>query len=153
MNRTLRILALPVALTLVGCGEAEPPKVPVQAVTGKVYVNGKPAAGAVIQFVPANSTDPNALRPFGKADDDGSYTLRTYKPGDGVPPGEYLVSVKWPGPKSATPATKPADDPDGDGAIMGPPRDYFRGKYANPLTSNLKVTVSPGTTELPPFQL
>ncbi len=150
---SLQIVLLPVAFAVIGCGGEEPiPKVPVQSVTGQVLVNGKPAAGAVIQFVPANSTDPNALRPYGKATDDGKFTLRTYAEGDGVPPGEYLVSVKWPGPKSAQPA-KVVDDPDGDGAVMGPPRDYFRGKYADPRTSNIKVKVEPGMTEIPPFQL
>lgn len=147
-------LALAAAFAAAGCDGDEVERVEVQPVTGRVLANGKPAAGAVLQFVPANSTDPNAIRPRAVAGDDGAFVFQTYDPGDGIPPGEYLVSVKWAGPKrkaAAAPAPE-EQDPDG-GAIMGPPPDYFKGKYANPRTSGLRVKVNAGDAQLQPINL
>ena len=149
--RTFRLIVpmLVACVALTGCGgEAPIPKVPVQPVAGKVFYKGKPAANAIIRLFPVNNTDPNALRPQGLSKEDGTFDLGTYGVGDGIPPGEYVVTIIWGGPKEKRSAPNP-NDPDDDGGEG----DFFRGRYANPRTSTIKVKVEAGTTEIPPFQL
>ena len=98
-------------------------------------VNGKPAVGAFVLFIPAlesaNSPDP---RPRATVGDDGSFRLSTYGTEDGAPAGDYLVTVTW-----------PLDGRDDE--------DKLRGRYAEPGRSKLKATVKEGPTEVPPFRL
>ena len=66
-------------------------------VTGKVLVNGQPAAGANVMFFPEGATK-NAVPSTGRAGADGTFTLVTGgKPG--APAGKYIVTVTWPDPK------------------------------------------------------
>jgi hypothetical protein len=60
------------------------------------YQDGKPAAGASIQF--NSATDP-LLRIIGTAGDDGAFTLTTVKDAaqaDGAPEGDYKVIISLP---------------------------------------------------------
>lgn len=68
------------------------------AVGGVVkYSDGQPVTGeaATIVFHPVRSAESKLSRPAsGTIDPDGSFELMTFKPGDGVYPGEYHVVLK-----------------------------------------------------------
>ncbi|HXG10946.1 MAG TPA: hypothetical protein VNK04_14395 [Gemmataceae bacterium] len=125
-------------LPLAACGPNRPPVYPV---SGQVFYGGKPTPGALVVFHPAGTEDPLAPRPSGQVQEDGSFTLTTYEPGDGAPEGEYDVAIVWI-PENAQPNPKTAEVPN-----RLPPR------YAAPQTSGLRVKVEKQTNHLPPFQL
>jgi hypothetical protein len=103
-----------------------------------VLFDGKPAAGATVFFYPVE-TDAEALAPYGVTDANGSFTLTTYLTFDGAPAGEYVVTVRWPGPP------RRGEDEQGP--------DRLKGRYDNPKTSKLRATVETKPNDLPPFQL
>jgi hypothetical protein len=119
-------------------------RVEVIPVTGEVVVHGKPAESAIVTFCP---TDGSLTRAFvAIADAQGRFQPTTYEAGDGLPAGEYEVTVLWPAPR------KP--DPNGDrrpGDDEGP--DQLEGRFANRKTSGLKATVTRGTHESLRFDL
>lgn len=71
------------ALCLVGCNGSSLTKV-----TGKVTYNDEPLTTGTITFAAADK--PTA---YGDIQPDGTYTLKTVKPGDGATPGAYQVTV------------------------------------------------------------
>jgi hypothetical protein len=125
------------ALLAAGCSNNEGRK-PVFPVRGRVLFEGKSAPQALVVFHPLGTEDKDAVRPWGQVGPDGTFTLTTYKSGDGAPAGLYRVTVElWlstgkgdEGPTSRLPA-----------------------RYANAATSGLTATVDAGPTELRPFQL
>ncbi len=79
------------ALALAGCGKGDP-RVPV---TGTVkFSDGSVPKGdmATITFQPT-SGGPGAKGASSTIAEDGSFSLRTLKPGDGALPGDYQVTV------------------------------------------------------------
>jgi hypothetical protein len=115
---------------------------PVFPVSGKVLYQGRPAAGAMVGFVPLD--DPFALKPHGKTAADGAFQLSTYELNDGAPSGRYGVTIAWPGPN-------PRSNGEGDEEIPG--ADRLGGRYANPRTSAWKIEVGPAPLELEPFNV
>ena len=83
------------ALLLTGCGGKTAP------VTGTVKTkDGKASSGATVVF-----TDPvKRTSASGKCDTEGKYQLTSQKPGDGAPPGKYIVTIHSP---SAADSSKP----------------------------------------------
>jgi hypothetical protein len=89
----------------VGCGEPEKPLVPV---SGRVTYGGGdwPMAGA-ITFTPVASPGATPARPGGaRFGPDGKFVVGSYKPGDGLMPGRYSISVSC----FDTNTTKPRDE-------------------------------------------
>lgn len=74
-------------------------------VTATVTMGGSPLAGASVAFLPALEEGRGAS---GLSGEDGKLTLTTYKPGDGVIPGEYRVTVT----KVQQSSVEVTDDPD-----------------------------------------
>jgi Carboxypeptidase regulatory-like domain len=75
------------ALTFAGCGGAQ-----TSPVEGTVTLDGKPLAGASVQFVPqGKGRDATA-----ETDKDGQFAMSTFKPRDGVLPGSYKVVISPP---------------------------------------------------------
>src|SRR5262245_3718556 len=73
------------ALALAGCGSSGPKTAPVR---GTVTYKGKPVPNGTVTFIPdAGHHATGDIRP------DGSYTLTTFKPGDGAVPAKYKVIV------------------------------------------------------------
>jgi hypothetical protein len=61
-------------------------------VRGKVtYPDGKPVTEGMVVF--ESKGQEKAVTARGEIQSDGSYTLSTYKPGDGAPLGKYRVLV------------------------------------------------------------
>jgi hypothetical protein len=111
------------------------------SVNGRV-VDGKnhPAKNALVIFHPADSTTLSGIRPQGRVDESGNFTLTTYEPNDGAPAGQYTVTVFW-----QRPQTNPYD---GDGP------DILGGRYNNPKTSKISFTVEAnGKNQVPEIQV
>jgi hypothetical protein len=72
-------------LPLIGCGERH---AGTAIVRGKVTLNGKPVPNGTVNFIP--EMGPSAT---GEIQPDGSYTLTTYKPGDGAVLGKHKVVI------------------------------------------------------------
>jgi hypothetical protein len=110
----------------------------VYPVTGKVLFEGRPTAGAVVQFHPLDRADDNPVVPLGEVGADGTFRLTTYSHEDGAPAGRYTVTVSW---------GVPSKGGDGFERILVP------ASYLSPATSKLTAEVPAQATELPPFQL
>lgn len=83
-----RIHWLPLLLCLaLGCGGDG-----TKPVRGKLTVDGRPLAKAGIVFTPLG---PGGRTAYAETGEDGSYTLKTFQPGDGALPGEYRVTIVW----------------------------------------------------------
>jgi hypothetical protein len=89
--RCLTALAV-LGLAALGCGTPEKPLTPV---SGRVtYAGGDWPMVGYITFTPVESPGDTPARPgSGKFQPDGNFVVGSYKPGDGLMPGRYSISV------------------------------------------------------------
>ena len=80
-----RILCLILAVAPLGCGDS-----PTSPVAGVILLDGKPVANAAVHFLPQSEAGHDAT---GQTDQNGDFTMSTFKPKDGVVPGDYKVVV------------------------------------------------------------
>lgn len=89
-SRSALLLVTAVLALSSGCGS------PVAQVGGRVeYEDGSPIQGAikVVNFVPTDDSTAEVRKAgTGEIQDDGTFELRTRKPGDGVYKGKYAVT-------------------------------------------------------------
>ena len=87
MNRALKKLTCLVLLLFAGCGSQYP------SVSGTVSLDGKPAAGVNVLFVPVSTKENPFPGPFAEAttDENGRYTLVTRDGSKGATPGMNVV--------------------------------------------------------------
>lgn len=124
-------------MAVLGCGQRRAPVFPV---SGSLLVNGRPAWGATVLFHPRSKKTTENRLPFAIVKEDGTFQPTMNLPNDGVPAGDYAVTVIWPTRNIV----------DGE-EIEGP--DQLQGLYAkadNPVAS---VTISPGPNEIPTIEL
>lgn len=114
---------------------------PVYTVKGKVIYRGKPAQGATIVLHPTGDQEMNALKSFGTTGPDGTFQVTTYRADDGVPEGEYVVTIIWTTPPAS-------NNPD-----LGEGPDRLNNRYADPKTSTWRVTVEKKPLELEAFKI
>jgi len=134
---------------LAGCGDYGPPKnteglQDLQPVSGSVSFDGKPAAGALVLFLPADAPDSSTYRIAGTVEEDGSFEMRTSVPEGtrpGVAPGEYVVTISW--NELVDPRDRDSDE--------GP--DLLPSRYKDHRTSGLRAEIVEGKNELEPFDL
>src|SRR5262249_23154326 len=69
-------------------------KVTLHPVRGQAFFEGTPMPGAVVTLT-AISDAKKAVKAAGIVQGDGSFTLTTRKANDGVPEGEYAITVTW----------------------------------------------------------
>jgi hypothetical protein len=100
-------------------------------VRGQVFYEGKPAAGALVVFLPQDPRTPQTHTASALVEPDGSYVLGTQKARDGALAGPYLVTI-WSRRGTAT---------------QLPPR------YANRRSTPLKAIVAMGPTDVPVIEL
>jgi len=125
MHRWLAVGGILATLLAAGCGQSETVKV-----TGTVTVNGQPADQVEVTFLPKNG------RPAtGVTDAQGRFELSSNKPGDGVVPGEQLVTLG-----EYYPPGKPPPMPRGNEPL--PSR--FPPNYSDTVNSPLKAMVERG---------
>lgn len=142
-NLIILFLILPI-----GCGPDHGRLEP-QPVSGKVIINGIPAAGCTVAFVPVDTELKGKVMPGGKTLEDGSFSLTTHETGDGAPVGQYGVTLNWEATTWPTMQKEMQQDMDGM-KPMGP--DRFRGRFASPDKSQISVSVETGENELEPFR-
>jgi predicted phosphodiesterase len=106
---------------------------PTHPVKGFVYVDGFAAGGATVAFY-AKAEGKKAPRFVGDAivEGDGSFIMSSYGAFDGVPVGEYSVTVNF----------------DGRYAPVGDKKSWVPLKFTKPDTTPLKATVKAGKNEL-----
>jgi hypothetical protein len=73
-----------------GCGSDQPTLV---EVTGRVTMRGEPLTAGSIHLTPADTNDFQADQPSSLLELDGSFTIKTFPYGEGVPPGQYQVTL------------------------------------------------------------
>lgn len=90
------------AVFVLGCsgGEGAGKKTTVYVVKGKVTYMGNPLIGASVSFSPQGK-QPAAV---GRTNDDGEFSLTTYRAGDGAAEGEYKVMITMTESEAATEA-------------------------------------------------
>jgi hypothetical protein len=119
-----------------GCG-GEQWQAETYPASGRITINGEPPEGAVVELHATDEgPDVRNSRPWAVVEEDGTFTLSTYERGDGAPPGEYAVTVKWP-PDVSQPSLA----------------DRLAGAYARPEQSRWEVTISEGENQLPPIEI
>jgi hypothetical protein len=139
-KRPVRVIlsVLLVTASLSGCAKSDHQAV--YPVRGRVFYRGKPTANAMVTFHPVSDNRPETVRPVGRVDNQGYFTLTSYAKDDGAPEGEYQVTVVW----------FLASRPVGDETVS---KNYLPEKYGRVESSHLRVSVPKGGTELQPFEL
>lgn len=125
-------------LCLLGCGKSGPQLPQCFPVSGKVLIDGQPAVRAMVGLHPLGpQSDSKTYAGSTFTGDDGAFRMTTFTAGDGVPAGDYTVTIeaKW---------------ISRNGADVGVP-DLLGGQYADPAKSTLKVTVQDQPVELEPY--
>jgi hypothetical protein len=139
MRRSHLLVVCSVAVLLGGCNQG---RKPTYEVRGQVLADDRPAAKALVTFHPVDDKSPEAVHPTATVDDDGRFTLTSYRSGDGAPPGEYQVTVVW-----YLAAKSSANGSDYE------TYNFLPDRYAKTETSQLRATVTKGKNELEPFKL
>lgn len=133
------VLAALVSLGMPGCSKGPT----LQKVSGKLLVDGQPAAGAnLLFFTPGQK---GGIVPSANTGPDGTFQIFSNAQ-PGVLPGSYSVTVVWPDPAKAAEAAA-------DRSGKSDPPDLLGGKYSVPGASPLKAEIGSGTKDLPPIEL
>ena len=96
----------------------------------RVALDGRPVPQAYVVFQAVKNKEPGAPRADGFTAADGTVTLSTYAANDGVPAGEYVVTVEW---------RKPLYNEDGQ-----PGPNHLPDLYAKPNTTPLRAAIKAG---------
>ena len=106
MDTRARLLtALLIAMTTVSPGCSRRDRLPTYPVTGKVtFPDGNALPGGRIVF---QSMEQSGLQAWGLIQDDGTFSLRTYEPGDGAVSGKHRIAVNPPRKNPQQPPTHP----------------------------------------------
>lgn len=141
MNRTAKLLAfvfIASVLLIGGCGGNVKVKGTVK------FANGEPLPGGVVNFTDGQ----NNYR--GEIQTDGTFEMRTFKPGDGIPKGTYQVFLSETLMLSSggTKTTKSGEDGSDEMTweVVGKNTTTIDRKYNDPVNSGLKVDVTKNMT-------
>lgn len=124
------------AIGVASCAPSET-RVPTFPVSGTIMDGKKPLVNATVVFHPVSGLGGDAVRPRGRTDEQGQFTLTTYDGNDGAPVGEYTITVEQ------YLAGRPDEGP----------RNRLPAKYAKHETSGLRATIQAAPNELTPFAL
>ena len=139
MSVQLLVSLLMGSMLLTGCrGEPQPFRKQTSKVTGKLTVAGQqPGEPMLVKCHPISEedTDP-AHTTFSEtmSNPDGTFEISTYQQGDGVPNGEYALTIEW-GKLNLMTRT-----------YGGP--DKLKGAYSDPETSKFTFKVSGAPVDL-----
>jgi hypothetical protein len=118
-----------VALAMLGCGG---PTYQFTPVSGVVLLDGKPARGIMVQFMPDVMEAGQGPTSFAVTDEDGKFTLKTYEGQEGAVIGNHVVTL------TDTDEERPEQ---GTVAKKGP---RLAARFSSPGPNGLKVTVKAG---------
>ncbi len=137
-----RAAVLSVALlSASGCSNGKPKTAEVKGVIKTKQ--GKACDKALIVFHPLEKSRVNDPKPLAIAESSGAFVVRTHTSDDGAAPGEYGITVVWPGEASGKQEFSLSGESGGSGA------DRLGGRYGNPKDPKIKVTVpASGTPDL-----
>lgn len=122
------VSVITLVMFVAGCGSDLPQTI---SLTGKVTFDGAaPPGPGIVYLLPSEAAEGFPLRPAtGDFGADGTYTVTTFKPGDGLMPGKYKVYIEcWETP------------PNMDGK---PVKSFVPTKYQNAETSGFEIDVTP----------
>ncbi|MBW8885605.1 MAG: hypothetical protein JF612_12715 [Planctomycetia bacterium] len=105
-----------------------------------VTYQGQPIGGAFLALHPKAGASADVPTATAVVQSDGTFAITTYDRGDGVPQGDYVVTVQW---RKAIKA----------GADFVPGPNLLPVKYSRPESSDVVVHVAAGTNQLPPIAL
>lgn len=128
--------AFAAVVAIVGCNRET--RVPVFPVSGKVTFQGRPPVGALVVLAPVNGSGTDGVAPTATVQNDGSFSITSYEPGDGAPDGDYVATVQW---------YRYSKE------LGGPGPNVIPAKYANARTSPFKVSVKGGPADVPAIVL
>lgn len=77
-------------LFFAACGKDKPKLV---KVAGKLTLNGKPLTAGSIYFHPAKTNSFTKDNPSSILQEDGSFNMKTFPYGNGIPSGEYKITL------------------------------------------------------------
>lgn len=125
---------------LVGCSEGVTPEEvpPLHPVTGKVTLDGQPAAGVAVTFTPAKGG--TGTGGYATTDSSGSYTLQHRSGAPGIPTGEYAVLFS----KMAQPDGSPIPPDKTAADVMA--EDVLPERYRSIDAAQYRVSVPEGGT-------
>jgi len=115
-------------IAILGCGSPNATVPGLIKTQGRIASGNKPAAGAILIFH-ATATVAGQLPPRAKVGLDGAFTVLSADGSDGIPEGDYAVTVVW---------------RSGSGENGEDGRSLVGDKYAHPATTPLKAVVRPG---------
>lgn len=140
-RRNFALLFLLGVVVLAGCGKriSVPSTAPV---SGVVKYKGKPLQGIRVTLHPQTVSAKPAFIPTGQTGPDGRFKLSTGAPGNGAPPGTYVVTFEK--PEIGSPASTGSIETE---------IDAFGGKYSDPAKSQWTITIEKGENSLQPFEL
>jgi hypothetical protein len=94
VRKGLPLAVASAVLVLAGCGKSEFHKV--YPVTGKILVDGLPAAECIIYLNRTFDDDhPRRVSPYAVTEANGEFQITSYITNDGAPEGEYVVTIEW----------------------------------------------------------
>lgn len=135
------LLSIVLCLGTVFLGCSDKSMLPVE---GTITLDGEPLEGAAISFVPVEGGRPCT----GQTDAEGHFTLASYVAGDGVPPGEYKVTVIKLDARRQAEAAPVEEGTEESEQVMGSIEQSAKFltpmKYASPATTDLKIEVTDG---------
>jgi hypothetical protein len=126
-------------LTLAGCGDSGPQRIPVFKTAGKITFNSQPLEGAFLVLHPKTAAA-DSPRPTAHVKPDGTFEPTTFETADGAPAGEYVVTIEWHKLVKS-----------GSEWVQGP--NLLPAKYSNPATSGIVVQVAESQNDLPAIVL
>lgn len=129
-----------------GCsGATAAPAPELYPVSGEVLLDGEPAAGVVVTFVPSGDTKGQSS--FAISEGDGTFRLRYIDGHDGCPAGSYQAIFS----KMQTPDGSPI--PEGMTAMDVGARDVIPARYKSLTNPTFAITVTEGGKSEVKFEL
>ena len=119
-------------------GKRDVDRIEVHPAQGRVQFGEAIPEGALLTLHPLSPS--LTIRPRATVKADGTFQISTYGAADGAPEGAYRVTIVW--HKLVEVDGEPTAGPN----LLPPP-------YAQPGTTELRVSVKPGTNELSPLQI
>lgn len=133
-NQIVPFIAVLLSCAIVGCGSRVASPIPING-TVKTK-DGQPCNSALVVLHPQESKRLNDPKPVATTDGEGRFKLTTFAENDGATPGDYGVTIVWPGT-----GNKEAElSLSSEGASVG--ADQLNGNYGDPAKPLIKVTVS-----------
>src|SRR4051812_16021638 len=88
-------IAILITILVVGCGRSGPSRVTTHPTKGTITYQGQPIGGAFLALHPKVGAAADVPTATAVVQSDGTFAVTTYDAGDGVPEGDYLVTVQW----------------------------------------------------------